>query len=63
MTTPRRDSMPGSAHESAQRCSIDADLTAHFVREVAPLRERLCRHAFGLTRNHCEAEDLVQEPC
>jgi RNA polymerase sigma-70 factor, ECF subfamily len=61
MTTRRRDSIRGSAHASAQRRSIDADLTARFVREVAPLRERLCRHAFGLTRNHCEAEDLVQE--
>jgi RNA polymerase sigma-70 factor, ECF subfamily len=61
MTTPRRDSMPGSAHASAQRFAIDADLTARFVREVAPLRERLCRNAFGLTGNHCEAEDLVQE--
>jgi RNA polymerase sigma-70 factor, ECF subfamily len=61
MTTPRRDSMPGSAHASAQRCAIDADLTARFVREVAPLRERLCRNAFGLTGNYCEAEDLVQE--
>ena len=31
------------------------------MREVVPLRELLCRHAFGLTRNHYEAEDLVQE--
>jgi RNA polymerase sigma-70 factor, ECF subfamily len=44
-----------------QRCSPDADLNARFVREVMPLRERLCRHAFSLTRDHYEAEDLVQE--
>jgi RNA polymerase sigma-70 factor, ECF subfamily len=44
-----------------QRCSRDADLNARFVREVMPLRERLCRHAFSLTRDHYEAEDLVQE--
>jgi RNA polymerase sigma-70 factor (ECF subfamily) len=36
-------------------------LTARFVREVVPLRERLCRHAFGLTHDRYDAEDLVQE--
>jgi len=39
----------------------EADLNARLVREVIPLRERLCRHAFGLTRDHHDAEDLVQE--
>ena len=61
MTTTRHQAMPASARASAQRCSPDADLTARFVREVIPLRERLCRHAFGLTRDHHDAEDLVQE--
>jgi RNA polymerase sigma-70 factor (ECF subfamily) len=61
MTTTRRDAMPARARTSVQRCSRDADLTARFVHDVAPLRERLCRHAFGLTRNYSEAEDLVQE--
>lgn len=55
--------MPASARASVQRCCSDADLTARFMREVVPLRERLCRHAFGLTHDHYQAEDLVQEPC
>ena len=61
MTTKRYHAMPASARASVQRCCSDADLTARFVREVVPLRERLCRHAFGLTHDHYEAEDLVQE--
>src|SRR6478736_1501604 len=61
MTTKRHHAMPASARASVQRCFPDADLTARFVREVVPLRERLCRHAFGLTHDHYEAEDLVQE--
>jgi DNA-directed RNA polymerase specialized sigma24 family protein len=61
MTTKHHQAMPASARASVQRCSPDADLTARFVREVVPLRERLCRHAFGLTHDHYEAEDLVQE--
>jgi len=61
MTTKRHHAMPASARASVQRCCSDADLTARFVREVVPLRERLCRHAFSLTRDHFEAEDLVQE--
>jgi len=61
MTTKRHHAMPASARASVQRCFSDADLTARFVREVVPLRERLCRHAFGLTHDHYEAEDLVQE--
>ena len=61
MTTKRHHAMPASARASVQRCCSDADLTARFVREVVPLRERLCRHAFGLTHDHYEAEDLVQE--
>jgi RNA polymerase sigma-70 factor (ECF subfamily) len=59
MTTKRHHAMPASARASVQRCF--PDLTARFVREVVPLRERLCRHAFGLTHDHFEAEDLVQE--
>jgi RNA polymerase sigma-70 factor (ECF subfamily) len=61
MTTKRHQTMPASARASVQRCYPDADLTARFVREVVPLRERLCRHAFGLTHDHYAAEDLVQE--
>jgi DNA-directed RNA polymerase specialized sigma24 family protein len=61
MTTTRHQAMPASARASVHRCSPDADLTARFVREVVSLRERLCRHAFGLAHDQYEAEDLVQE--
>src|SRR4029078_7287202 len=61
MITTHHRAMPASARAQVQRCSPDADLTAQFVRDVMPLRERLCRHAFSLTRDHFEAEDLVQE--
>jgi DNA-directed RNA polymerase specialized sigma24 family protein len=61
MTTTRRQEMPAVAHASIRSYSIDVDLTARFVRAVVPLRERLCRHAFGLTHGQYEAEDLVQE--
>ena len=61
MTTKRHQPMPASARAPVQRCLPDADLTARFMREVVPLRERLCRHAFGLTHDRYDAEDLVQE--
>ena len=61
MTTTRHQAMPAKARAAVQRCSPEADLAARFVREVSPLRERLHRHAFGLTRDHHDAEDLVQE--
>jgi RNA polymerase sigma-70 factor (ECF subfamily) len=61
MTTTRRPEMPARAQASVRSYSIDADSTAQFVREVLPLRERLFRHAFGLTHDRYEAEDLVQE--
>ena len=61
MTTTRSQARPATARASVQSCSLDADLTARFVAEVTPLRERLCHHAFGMTRDRDEAEDLVQE--
>jgi RNA polymerase sigma-70 factor (ECF subfamily) len=36
-------------------------LSARFVREAVPLRDILYRHAFRMSRNHADAEDLVQE--
>ena len=40
-----------------------ADIRQHarFEREVVPLRSVLYRQAFRMTRNHADAEDLVQE--
>jgi RNA polymerase sigma-70 factor, ECF subfamily len=40
---------------------LDAALSTRFERDVVPLRETLYRHAFRLSRNHADAEDLLQE--
>jgi len=36
-------------------------LSARFAHEAVPLRNILYRHAFRMSRNHADAEDLVQE--
>jgi RNA polymerase sigma-70 factor (ECF subfamily) len=41
--------------------SVVAELSARFEREVVPLRDLLYRHAFRMSHNHADAEDLVQE--
>jgi RNA polymerase sigma-70 factor (ECF subfamily) len=41
--------------------SLDDELSRRFERDVVPLRETLYRHAFRLSRDHADAEDLVQE--
>ena len=46
---------------SAQRRSGEAELSARFEREAVPLRDVLYRKAFRMSRNHSDAEDLVQE--
>jgi hypothetical protein len=61
MTTARHQAIPTHARESLRKSSTDSDLTPRFVREVVPLRETLCRHAFSLRRNYSDTEDLVQE--
>jgi RNA polymerase sigma-70 factor (ECF subfamily) len=48
-------------HHPTQRWAADADLRARFEHEVVPLRDVLYRRAFRLSRNHADAEDLVQE--
>jgi RNA polymerase sigma-70 factor (ECF subfamily) len=47
--------------EPVQSQSVDAGLSARFEREVVPLRDLLYRHAFRMSHNHADAEDLVQE--
>jgi RNA polymerase sigma-70 factor, ECF subfamily len=49
------------APEAVQSQSVDAELSARFEREVVPLRDLLYRHAFRMSHNHADAEDLVQE--
>jgi RNA polymerase sigma-70 factor, ECF subfamily len=44
-----------------QRPSVDAELSARFAHEAVPLRDIMYRHAFRMSRNHADAEDLVQE--
>jgi RNA polymerase sigma-70 factor (ECF subfamily) len=41
--------------------SVDVESSTRFEREVVPLRDWLYRHAIRLSRNHADAEDLVQE--
>jgi RNA polymerase sigma-70 factor, ECF subfamily len=49
------------APRSVQRLSVDAELSARFEREAVPLQNILYRNAYRLSRNHADAEDLVQE--
>jgi RNA polymerase sigma-70 factor, ECF subfamily len=44
-----------------QRPSAEAELSARFAHEAEPLRDILYRNAFRMSRNHADAEDLVQE--
>jgi RNA polymerase sigma-70 factor, ECF subfamily len=37
------------------------ELSARFAYEAVPLRDIMYRHAFRMSRNHADAEDLVQE--
>jgi RNA polymerase sigma-70 factor, ECF subfamily len=49
------------ARRPVQRGSIEAELNARFARDAVPLRDILYRHAVRMSRNHADAEDLVQE--
>jgi hypothetical protein len=54
---------PGAtrARGLVQRRPVQAELSARFERDAVPLRDVLYRHAFRMSRNHSDAEDLVQE--
>jgi RNA polymerase sigma-70 factor (ECF subfamily) len=61
ITTTQSHSTMKQAGEPVQSRSVDAELSARFEREVVPLRDLLYRHAFRMSHNHADAEDLVQE--
>jgi RNA polymerase sigma-70 factor, ECF subfamily len=61
MTTTQSHSRMKPAREPVPSRSVDAELSARFEREVVPLRDLLYRHAFRMSHNHADAEDLVQE--
>jgi RNA polymerase sigma-70 factor (ECF subfamily) len=39
----------------------DSELSTRFQRDAIPLLDPLYRHAFRMTRNHADAEDLLQD--
>ena len=41
--------------------AADGELSERFLSDVIPLLEPLHHHAMRMTRNHADAEDLVQE--
>jgi RNA polymerase sigma-70 factor (ECF subfamily) len=61
MTATQSHSGMKQAREPVRSRSVDAGVTARFEREVVPLRDLLYRHAFRMSHNHADAEDLVQE--
>jgi RNA polymerase sigma-70 factor (ECF subfamily) len=49
------------ARSAVQRRSVETELSTRFAHEAVPLRDLMYRHAFRMSRNHADAEDLVQE--
>ena len=61
MTAIQPHSSVTRAPRPVQSRSVEAELSARFEREAIPLRDILYRNAFRMSRNHADAEDLVQE--
>ncbi|HZN84697.1 MAG TPA: sigma-70 family RNA polymerase sigma factor [Mycobacterium sp.] len=61
MTATQSHSGMKQAREPVQGRSVDAELSARFECEVVPLRDLLYQNAFRMSKNHADAEDLVQE--
>jgi RNA polymerase sigma-70 factor (ECF subfamily) len=61
MTVTQHHARTPRGPRPVERRSLDDDLSTRFERDVVPLREALYRHAFRLSHNHTDAEDLVQE--
>ena len=61
MNSPLRRANPAESGNSVQSYSVGSELSAKFERDVVSMRDPLYRHAYRLSRNHEDAEDLVQE--
>jgi RNA polymerase sigma-70 factor, ECF subfamily len=61
MTFSRYRADADESGSAFQTDTVGAELRVQFERDVASMRDPLYRHAYRLSRNHEDAEDLVQE--
>jgi RNA polymerase sigma-70 factor (ECF subfamily) len=61
MTVTQHRARTARGRKPVEKRSLDDELSARFERDVVPLRDILYRHAFRLSHNHMDAEDLLQE--
>jgi RNA polymerase sigma-70 factor, ECF subfamily len=61
MTAAQSNPRATRPRRPVHRRSVKAELSARFERDAVPLRDIMYRHAFRMSRNQADAEDLVQE--
>ncbi|MDT5348791.1 MAG: polymerase sigma-70 factor, subfamily [Mycobacterium sp.] len=61
MTAAQSHPRSTRARRPVQTRSDEIELSARFAHEAVPLRDIMYRHAFRMSRNHADADDLVQE--